>query len=269
MAPSRVLLAALAFSAAAAAPDAAASDAPSSRAAPPARWAAPALVTPDDENLLYSSYHWQVTAAAATAVNTGATIRTLFSGSSVNLSFDISAMVSPPTQIYVTVDNGARQHFSLDAALIAVAIPPNNTRGDVPFHTLEVFVKSTTERANRWAAGPSVRVVFLGLVTDGPLAPWLPAPAKVLVYGDSITEGVLTLGGSQPFDTDHNDNALCWSQQLAPLLGADVSVVGFGATGLSRGGSGGVPALGVTYDQLWDGVPRSFVPCPDMILFNE
>ena len=80
---------------------------------------------------------------------------------------------------------------------------------------------------------------------------------------------MLTLGGSQPDDTDHNDNSVCWSWALAPLLGAEAGVVGFGATGLSRGGSGGVPALGVSYNQLWSGVPRSFSPRPDLIVLNE
>ena len=35
-----------------------------------------------------------------------------------------------------------------------------------------------------------------------------------------------------------------------PLLGAETGVIGFGATGLSRGGSGNVPALGVSWNQV-------------------
>ena len=77
------------------------------------------------------------------------------------------------------------------------------------------------------------------------------------------------MGGSQSFDTDHNDNSVCYSWALGPLLGANMGIVGFGATGLSRGGSGGVPALGVSWNQLWDGVPRVFSPKPDLIIFNE
>ena len=80
---------------------------------------------------------------------------------------------------------------------------------------------------------------------------------------------MLTLGGSQQFDTDHNDASVVYSYALAALLGTEIGVVGFGATGLSRGGSGGVPALGESWDELWDGVPRSFNPRPDLILFNE
>jgi hypothetical protein len=274
MARALPLLFALAHAAAPPAADAAAARAHSVSAAAARatllRFPAPVTVAPTDVALGFSAYHWEVTATGATTVNPGASMRVLFAGALLNLTFDVSMMVSPPSQLLITVDNGAPQQVSLTEANVAVAIPANNTHGDVPFHSLEVFVKSTTERANRWAAGvPSTRVVLTGVVTDGPLAAWLPAPARVLVYGDSITEGVLTLGGSQPFDTDHNSNALCWSQRLGPLLGADVSVVGFGATGLSRGGSGGVPALGTSFNQLWDGVPRDFSPCPELIVFNE
>ena len=104
--------------------------------------------------------------------------------------------------------------------------------------------------------------------TENP-TPTVTTLSDLLVYGDSITEGVLTLGGSQAADTDHNDASVVYSYALAALLGTEIGVVGFGATGLSRGGSGGVPALGESWNQLWDGVPRSFSPRPDLILFNE
>ena len=80
---------------------------------------------------------------------------------------------------------------------VSVRFPRNNTASTVPFHTVELFVKSTTERANRWSAsGNSTRVILTGIETDGELAPWLPSDVNVLLYGDSITEGVMTLGGS-------------------------------------------------------------------------
>ena len=84
-----------------------------------------------------------------------------------------------------------------------------------------------------------------------------------------LAQGVLTLGSSQAFDTDHNDATVCWSYRLGHLLGAETGVIGFGATGLSRGGSGGVPALGVSWNQLWNGVPRVFSPKPSLIVLNE
>jgi hypothetical protein len=224
---------------------------------------------PNDANLYYNPYVWQVTPAAASTINSAAHVRFLFSGTFLSFSFDTSSMVTPTSEVYWRVDNGPATH-SLVLSSVNVTIPANNTRGDVPYHSCELFVKSTTETANRWSAqGASTRVVLTGIVTDGLLAPWIPASANLLVYGDSITEGVLTMGGSQHYDTDHNDASVVYSYALAGLLGTEIGVVGFGATGLSRGGSGGVPALGVSWNQLWDGVPRSFTPRPDLILFNE
>ena len=93
---------------------------------------------------------------------------------------------------------------------------------------------------------------------------------NILVYGDSITEGVLTLGGSQKFDTDRNDASVVYSYVLGRLLGAEIGVVGFGYNALTHPGSGGVAPLGAAWNQLWEGVPRSFTtPKPDLIVLNE
>lgn len=224
---------------------------------------------PNHAAITYSPYAWSVTEEAATTLNTASSFRTLFSGSFMNVTFDTSEMVTPASQLYWRVDNGPLT-ATIVLPVVSVSIPVNLTRGDVPYHTLEVFVKSMTETANRWSAGvPSTRVVFTGLVCDGALVPFLSSTVNVLIYGDSITEGVLTLGGTAAFDTYHNDASVVYSRALGPLLGAEMGVVGFGATGLSRGGSGGVPPLGISWNQLWDGVPRVFEPKPDMIVLNE
>ena len=52
--------------------------------------------------------------------------------------------------------------------------------------------------------------------------------------------GVLTLGGSQKFDTDHNDASVVYSYVLGGLLGAEIGVVGFGDNAFTHAGSGGV-----------------------------
>ena len=194
--PSLFCVAAFAAPASVPAPDALAAAAaarlPAARAPLPARFAAPS-----DPALYFSPYNWLVNGTSASTINSAAYMRVLFQGPWANLSFDVSQMVQPPSQVYVQIDNGPRTPF-LVAPLLALPVPFNLTRGDVPWHTLELFVKSTTETANRWGAvGPSTRVVFTGLSVSGGLSPWLPALKNVLIYGDSITEGVLTLGGSQ------------------------------------------------------------------------
>eukprot|EP00947_MAST-08B_sp_MAST-8B-sp1_P002103 g2103.t1 len=229
---------------------------------------------PNDPNLYYSPYAWQVTESAASTINSASYLRFMFRSitpsSSLSFNFDTTKMVSPASEVYWKVDNGPAQH-SLVLPTVSVSIPANNTHGDVPYHTVELFVKSTTESKQRWAAtGQTTRVILTGITTDAQLAPWIPSDVNILVYGDSITEGVLTLGGSQRYDTDHDDASVVYSYHLGRLLGAETGVIGFGATGLSHGGSGGVPALGVTWNQLWDGVPRSFTdPKPDLVILNE
>ena len=135
---------------------------------------------PNDANIYYNPYVWQVTPAAASTINSAAHVRFLFSGTFLSFSFDTSNMVTPTSEVYWRVDNGPATH-SLVLSSVNVTIPANNTRGDVPYHSCELFVKSTTETANRWSAqGASTRVVLTGIVTDGLLAQWFPASANIV-----------------------------------------------------------------------------------------
>lgn len=224
------------------------------------------LYAPDDASLYYSPFAWQVTSQAASTVNSGSYIKFLCSGTVLNFHFDVSNMASPPSQIYWTVDNGPKTRSPV-LDVVSVAIP-----NVFPYHTVELFIKSTTERAERWSATTGeTRIILTNIETDGVLASWIPSDVNILIYGDSITEGVLTNGGNDgPNDTDHNDATMVYSHVLGPLLGAEVGVIGFGFSGLTHNGSGAVPPLGISWNQLWDGVPRSFSnPKPDLIILNE
>lgn len=229
------------------------------------------FIRPNDPAISYSPYNWGVTASNASTINSGAYFRVLFTGNSATLHFDTSLMVYPASQLYARVDNSGLFPFTI-APIVTINVPKSLTT-DVPYHYLEILVKSTTETRNRWfqAGVPSTRIVFNGLILEAgaTVALAIPSDLNILVYGDSITEGVLTLGSSAALDTDHNDASVCWSYRLGALLGSEVGVVGFGATGLSLGGSGNVPALVETWDQLWDGIARSFDPAPDLIVLNE
>ena len=57
----------------------------------------------------------------------------------------------------------------------------------------------------------------------------------MLIFGDSITEGVRTLGYvGITNDTDRNDAVRDYSYQLCQTLPCEVGVVAFGATGLTK-----------------------------------
>jgi lysophospholipase L1-like esterase len=229
---------------------------------------------PNNSAIVYSPYNWNVGGGAAITINAGAYFRTLFSGASCTLNFNAANMASPASELWWRVDDGPLTQANV-AATVSVTIPPATTsNADVPYHLLEVIVKSTTETANRWnsvASATGTAVIFQGLTLAAAAALVAPGVAakNLLIYGDSITEGVRTLGESAANDTDRNDAWMGWAYRLGALLGAEVGVVGFGGSGLSVTGSGNVPVLGTSYSLLYSGAARSFSPAPDMVVFNE
>jgi hypothetical protein len=53
------------------------------------------------------------------------------------------------------------------------------------------------------------------------------------------------------------------------MLGAEAGFVGFGGSGFTVTGSGSVPVLATTYNQIYSGVSRSFAQAPDFIVLME
>ena len=84
----------------------------------------PKQYSPNDANLYYSPFNWHITQSSAATINSAAYVRFLFSGTFLNFNFDVSQMVTPVSEIYWHVDNGACTH-SLVLDSVAVAIPPN------------------------------------------------------------------------------------------------------------------------------------------------
>ena len=232
------------------------------------------FVSPSDPSITYSPFNWLVEPNSSTTINAGAYFRTLFTGDTVTLHFNVSQMISIPSQLRIRVDTSPWTSY-LIADTIQVFVPVNLTNADLPYHTLEVAVKSVDGKYNRWmAAGQSARVVFLGIetVADNTTDAWLSATSNILIYGDSITEGQLTLGQhAGSFDTDNSDATLCWSYRLGALLGAEVGVVGFGGSGVLKEGGGNVPGLIDSWNFMWENVPRNFSapPGPLLIILNE
>ena len=229
----------------------------------------------DDPSILYSPYNWGVAGGTAKTINPGAYFRVVFSGEACVLHTNTTGSAEPFSQFWARVDGGPLQQFVLSGGSPSFNVslgPDYATTFSTGSHMLEVIVKSTTETKARWAP-QSTAVVFTGIsLADGAVA---RAPARkkynVLVYGDSITEGVRTLGWKNVAnDTDRNDAVRDYSYQLGQALPAEVGVVAFGATGLAQGGSGGVPLLAGSWDMLWAGAPRDFAaPAPDLVVYNE
>jgi lysophospholipase L1-like esterase len=230
----------------------------------------PGITVPmDDPAILYSPFNWGVSAQAAKTINSGAYFKVLFSGTSCQLMTDTSGNAAPFSQFWARVDGTSFTRYTLAAGNPTFTIATNLLKRK---HMLEVVVKSTSETIDRWTK-QKTGITFTGLMLDAGAKATAPTrkPFNILIFGDSITEGVRVNGyAGIANDTDRNDALQVYSWLLSQEVPAEVGVVGFGATGIIVAGSGGVPALGKSYPLLWAGQPRSFTnPEPDLIIYNE
>ena len=104
-------------------------------------------------------------------------------------------------------------------------------------------------------------------LSGGTISAITARPNKMLIYGDSITEGVRALNNNAAADVDRNSAVTSWGLELAKLTNAEVGVVGFGALGIRDGGNGGVPKLDDSWDFQYSGVVRDLSSPPDLCLW--
>jgi lysophospholipase L1-like esterase len=230
----------------------------------------PATTVPmDDPAILYSPFNWGVNSQSAKTINSGAYFKVIFSGGSCRLMTDTSSNAAPFSQFWARVDGTGFTSFVLAAGNPTFTVATNLAKRK---HLLEVVVKSTSETIDRWTRQKTA-LTFTGVLLDAGAKVTAPMrkPFNILIYGDSITEGVRVNGYvGIANDTDRNDALQVYSWLLSQELPAEVGVVGFGATGITTGGSGSVPVLGKSCQFLWAGQPRSFTdPEPDVIIYNE
>lgn len=227
-------------------------------------------INPTEANIAFSPYTWKVSGGTAKTINAGAYFRTtLVLSQTCNLKFDLTGILTPLPQIEYRIDGFGPWLYADIAASVTLTFP--SATSAYANHFLEVVVKSTTENQPRWTT-QTTAVVLTGLEVDntGSLLAPPKSPVNVLFYGDSITEGVRTISSVAVGDTNRNDAAQGWAYLLGKAFGAEFGLIGFGGTGVVKAtGSGSVPNLQTSYNQLWNGEPRVFDPSPNLIVLNE
>lgn len=226
-----------------------------------------ALVT---ANVLWSPYNWNLGPNTAKTINSGAYFRTVFGGTTCTLQFDLTNLAGLYPQISYRIDGFGPWINVVIAASITLTLP-TDTAGcaNAPGHYLEFVVKSTSQAQSRWS--PQATAISLtGIILDaGKVLIKPPAlPLSAIYYGDSITEGIRTANASAN-DTDWGDAAASAAYLSAKILGAEVGMVGFGASGWVTAGAGGVPTFPNSYNLIYAGVSRSFAVAPDFIVINH
>lgn len=172
--------------------------------------------------------------------NPGAYFKIGFTGTQLHATLDQSGV---PTQPYMdlkwTVDNAPWQTVRLPAASNDLVLASGLASGN---HTVVGYVMRSLQSVDRWI--PQCKVKITGLTTDGTLFTPTLRPNRMLVYWDSIGEGVRVLGSHPDVeDLVDNDSTETWAMALAAALDAELSSVSYGRLGYVTEGNGNVPPL--------------------------
>ncbi len=227
-----------------------------------------------DACLRPSPYNWSRTTDAMLTVNPGAYFKIGFTGTSIKLNVDVSAMsgASLPAKEYPrlrwTIDDGAYTTYQLLSTDTEVTLATGLAAGT---HQLTLYMLSSYYNADRWSA-PVMALKITSLTLDAGASTAAPTlrDKRLIVYGDSITEGAWALAG--PADlTDYStaqDATAAWAAAVADALGCEYGIVAFGSQGWDTPASGGVPTLPDGWNLIYADHPRVFTPAPDYVLCN-
>lgn len=134
-------------------------------------------------------------------------------------------------------------------------------------HTFRIIVDGFNEYQEKWTSAMGFVLECPEVENGGTITGLLTTNPVILYYGDSITEGINVLGtGSTP---DSNSASNEYPFIASHLLNAVSYTNGFGASGVTRGGSGGVPKCLDVIDSLYSGMPLAETPAPAAIVVNH
>lgn len=221
---------------------------------------------PSDTAIFYSPYNWKLETESAKTICAGAYFKTIFTGSSCVLFFDLTNNLSPLPELRIVVDGTDYARVPL-AQTIRVDAPDVLTNTE---HLLEVYVDSTSLEVNRWGSQEN-QVNFTGFKLNTPsdqLKPTNTRKNKILFYGDSITEGIYTIKSTGGTDVSRHSAFISWAIQVGKNLNSEFGIVGFGAIGVVKGGAGSVPPLNTSWDFMWSGEARDFSEQPNLCVIN-
>ena len=220
-------------------------------------------------------------AAKAVTVNSGSYVLAHFDAAGVAARFDVSANQPPLPTVTWKVDDGEWQEAEIAPVVqLAEKLAPSGVPvgGKSAGHTLTLMARGLDEHQSRWSPPLVASLTFAGLnfADSGggklldPLPEWEKPKLKMEILGDSITEGVLVhpeRPGKKTWPW-RTDGRLAYSCQTAFRLGAQCRQVGFGAQGVTHGGSGGAAPAPGAFNFFYKDCPRDDWQA-DLVVINQ
>ena len=166
-----------------------------------------------------------------------------------NIALSLKSQADQPPTLAVSIDgNPPIRVFTGKVGNTVIAQGLNKKTP----HTVRVIVDAFYEyQRNKWISGNGF--VFEKAIVDraGEIVGIIPENKIILYFGDSITEGIHALQrGSNPYGNSYIGTYAFTNSSLLKMVSY---ASGYGGTGVTKGGSGGVPKCIDVVDRLYGG----------------
>jgi lysophospholipase L1-like esterase len=132
-------------------------------------------------------------------------------------------------------------------------------------HVIRIVIDGLTESEDKWVGEKGVAFKDVTVDVGGVVTGIFPKNRQILFHGDSITEGVRVLNMNA--DSTGNSATGAFPYVASTNLNAISYRVGFGASGITKGGSGGVPELIQVIDKMTNTREAPYIQ-PDIVVMN-
>lgn len=223
------------------------------------------IIKPNDELLTFSPYNWDVSDVKAASICGGSYFKFQSDSDKITLHFEPSSR--SPQPIVAVFRDGVQVSRSVITPDFDISPPVEGARGYN--HLYEIVTDATASDNDRWGGqDTAIKLLAISISSGTSISKVDALPSTVLIYGDSITEGVDTVHPSiESSSISNNSSVGCYPLQVGLRNNAEVGVVGFGSLGFTVGGRGGVPKFPDSYQYIMEGVPRDFAPEPDLCVW--
>lgn len=181
--------------------------------------------------------HYEDYVICMASVRQGSSFRfNVFGATFVNGSFKFSPNTSQSPILAVYVDGVFSSYVTIASQVVTLVSGLDASR----LYHIECRIAGIQESDDKWMNCAGVLLHRL-VVDTGTVSPWADNRPGILFIGDSITEGVAAKGKPGVSIPENSVGEASYGVLTANYLGFAPWMNGFGATGLTVSGSGGVP----------------------------
>jgi hypothetical protein len=236
----------------------------------------PVQLAYNDANVRWSPFNWDDRTSYKSTNNPGAYLKLGFTGTSVAVKVDVSAMsgASLAAGSYPIVRTVIDGTSFVDTQLTSATTSVSRTGLAAGSHTLEMyFLAADINNGDRWVTPVNaIRVTGFTLDTGASASAVTARSKTMLFYGDSINEGYLA-NGTVTTQPAGNNCMTTVAPTLAQALDCEYGVVAFSGQGYAQTGNNGVPFFPNAYNLYSSGRSRLvnglLSPQPDYILVEH